>query len=52
MSGLGSMLSFSVVGAPPPPANVNAEIAAVGITPEYLRAVGASLLRGRGLTRR
>ena len=50
LSGLGSMLSFSVVGAPPPPANVNAEIAAVGITPEYLRAVGASLLRGRGLT--
>ncbi len=42
LSGLGSMLSFRVVGAPPPPANVNAEIAAVGVTPEYPRAVGAS----------
>ena len=36
LTGLGAMLSFNVVGAPPPPANVNAEIAAVGITPEVL----------------
>ena len=50
LSGRGSMLSFRVIGAPPPPANVNAEIAAVGITPDYVRAVGATLLRGRGLT--
>jgi len=50
LSGRGSMLSFAVVGAPPPPANVNAEIAAVGIEPDYLRAIGATVLRGRGLT--
>jgi putative ABC transport system permease protein len=50
LSGLGSMLSFEVVGAPPPPPNVNAEIAAFGVSPEYVRALGAALLRGRQLT--
>jgi predicted permease len=50
LSGRGSMLSFAVVGAPPPPANVNAEIAAVGVDPDYMRAIGATLLRGRGIT--
>ena len=50
MSGRGSMLRFAVVGAPPPPADVNAEIAAVGIEPDYLRAVGAIAARRRGFT--
>jgi len=50
LTGRGAMLSFAVVGAPPPPADVNAEIAAVGIEPDYLRAAGATLLRGRGFT--
>lgn len=50
LSGLGSMLSFEVVGAPPPPPNVNAEIAAFGVSPQYVRALGATLLRGRPLT--
>jgi putative ABC transport system permease protein len=50
LSGLGSMLTFEVVGAPPPPANVNAEIAAFGVSPQYVRALGATLLRGRPLT--
>jgi putative ABC transport system permease protein len=50
LSGLGSVLGFAVVGAPPPPANVNAEIAAFGVSPQYLPAIGATLLRGRPLT--
>ena len=47
LSGRGSMLSFAVEGAPPPPANVNAEIAVASVTPGYFRAIGAQLLRGR-----
>ena len=49
LTGPGILLTFAVVGAPPPPANVNAEIAVVGVTPDYLRALGATLKRGRGL---
>jgi putative ABC transport system permease protein len=52
LSGMGNMVGFAVIGAPPPPANVNAEIAAIGVTPSYLRAVGATLLRGRPLEAR
>jgi predicted permease len=50
LTGLGAMLGFAVQGAPPPPANVNAEIAAFGVSPQYLQALGATLLRGRPLT--
>lgn len=52
LSGMGNMVGFAVIGAPPPPANVNAEIAAIGVTPSYLRAVGATLLRGRPIEAR
>jgi predicted permease len=48
MSGLSSILGpFSVEGAPPPPPNVNAEIAVASITPEYVTAIGAPLVAGR-----
>jgi predicted permease len=52
LSGLGNLVGFAVVGAPPPPPNVNAEIAAIGVTPAYLRALGATLLRGRPIEAR
>ncbi|MEX2281498.1 MAG: ABC transporter permease [Gemmatimonadota bacterium] len=49
MSGGASMLSFSVDGAPPPPANIFPEIRAQSITPGYFEAMGGQLLRGRML---
>jgi putative ABC transport system permease protein len=50
LSGRGSMLGFAVEGAPPPPANVNPEIAVASTTPDYFRAIGAPLRRGRQFT--
>ena len=47
LSGRGSMVGFAVDGAPPPPPNVNAEIALASTTPDYLRAIGATLRQGR-----
>jgi putative ABC transport system permease protein len=52
LNGLGNMVGFAVIGGPPPPPNVNAEIGAIGVTPAYLRAVGATLLRGRPIEAR
>jgi predicted permease len=49
-SGRGAMVGFAVEGAPPPPANVNAEIALASTTPGYLRALGATLRQGRHFT--
>jgi predicted permease len=46
----GAMLDFAVVDAPPPPPNVNAEIAVGSVTPDYFTAVGAPLRLGRALT--
>ena len=50
LSGRGAMVGFAVEGAPPPPANVNAEIAMASTTPGYLRAIGATLRQGRHFT--
>ena len=50
LSGRGSMLGFSVEGAPPPPANVNAEIAVASVSTGYFTAIGATLPRGRAFT--
>jgi len=50
LSGRGSMLGFSVEGAPPPPANVNAEIAVASASAGYFTAIGATLQRGRAFT--
>jgi len=47
LSGRGAMVGFAVEGAPPPPPNVNAEIALASTTPDYLRAIGAMLMQGR-----
>ena len=47
LSGRGAMVGFAVEGAPPPPPNVNPEIALVSATPEYLRAIGTTLRQGR-----
>ena len=50
LGGLGAINDFAVEGAPPPPPNVNQEIAVAGVTPEYFRAIGAPLMRGRLFT--
>ena len=50
LSGRGAMVGFAVVGAPPPPPNVNAEIAMASITPDYFRAINTPLRRGRFFT--
>jgi predicted permease len=41
------MIDFAVVGAPPPPPDVNQEIAVASVTPDYFRSIGAPLHRGR-----
>ena len=47
LSGRGAMIDFAVVGAPPPPPDVNQEIAVASVTPDYFRSIGAPLHRGR-----
>jgi predicted permease len=47
LSGLGSIWNFAVEGAPPPPPDVNQEIAIASITPDYFKALGTPLRRGR-----
>src|SRR5690606_18332026 len=46
-SGRGSLLNFSVDGAPPPPPDVNAEIGVASVTPGYLETMGMTLRSGR-----
>jgi putative ABC transport system permease protein len=48
----GSMVDFAVIGAPPPPPNVNAEIGMGSVTPEYFRAIGTPVRYGREFTDR
>jgi putative ABC transport system permease protein len=50
MSGLGSVVDFSVEGAPPPPPDVNAEIGMASASPDYFKVIGTTLVRGRGFT--
>ncbi|HEX7089993.1 MAG TPA: ABC transporter permease [Longimicrobiales bacterium] len=50
LTGIGSIFNFAVEGAPPPPPNVNAEIAIASVTPGYFRTIGAPLVRGRDFT--
>jgi predicted permease len=52
LSGLGALLNFNVEGAPPPPPDVNQEIAVASITPDYFKAIGTPMRRGRGFTAR
>ena len=47
----GNMIGFRVDGAAPPPANVNMEIAAASVTPDYFTTIGVPLKRGRGFDR-
>ena len=48
LNGRGSLVDFAVSNEPPPP-NVNAEIGMVSVTPEFFQAIGAQVVRGRGL---
>ena len=50
LGGLGALNDFAVDGAPPPPPNVNQEIAVASATPDYFKAIGAPLKRGRLFT--
>jgi putative ABC transport system permease protein len=52
LNGLGSILNFAVEGAPPPPPDVNQEIAIASITPGYFRAIGTPIRHGRPFTDR
>ena len=52
LSGLGPLWNFAVVGAPPPPPDVNQEIAIASITPDYVQAIGGAIRRGRPFTAR
>ena len=50
LGGLGALNDFAVEGAPPPPPNVNQEIAVASASPDYFKAIGAPLVRGRLFT--
>jgi predicted permease len=50
LGGLGALNDFAVDGAPPPPPNVNQEIAVASASPDYFKAIGAPLKRGRLFT--
>jgi putative ABC transport system permease protein len=52
LRGLGALVNFEVEGAPPPPENVNLEIAMASTTPSYFRAIGVPLVRGRMIDQR
>jgi predicted permease len=50
LGGPGALNDFAVDGAPAPPPEVNQEIAVAGVTPDYFRAIGTPLRRGRLFT--
>ncbi len=47
LNGRGALVDFTVDGGPPPP-NVNAEIGFASVTPDFFRAIGTSITKGRG----
>ena len=47
LNGRGALVDFAVDEAPPPP-NVNAEIGLASVTPDFFRAIGTTIARGRG----
>ena len=47
LNGRGALVDFTVDGGPPPP-NVNAEIGMASVTPDFFRAIGTAIARGRG----
>jgi predicted permease len=49
LSGRGSLVDFAIGNEPPPP-NVNAEIGMANVTPDFFKAIGTPILRGRGFT--
>ena len=49
LSGRGAMNDFAVEGQPPPPPNINQEIAVASVTPGYFDVIGVPIVRGRGL---
>ena len=48
-SGRESLVDFAVPNETPPP-GVNAEIGMASVTPDFFRAIGTPIVRGRGLT--
>ena len=50
LGGIGALNDFAVDGAPPPPPDVNQEIAVASASPEYFKAIGTPLKRGRLFT--
>jgi putative ABC transport system permease protein len=50
LGGLGALNDFAVDGAAPPPPDVNQEIAVAGASPDYFKAIGAPLIKGRMFT--
>jgi predicted permease len=47
LSGINTLVDFQVVGAPPPPPDMNQEIMLAGATRDYFSAIGAPLVAGR-----
>ncbi|HSJ13458.1 MAG TPA: ABC transporter permease [Longimicrobiales bacterium] len=50
LTGVSSLISFAVTGAPPPPDDVNAEISILSVTPGYFGTLGARIASGRDFT--
>ena len=47
LGGIGALNDIAVDGAPPPPPDVNQEIAVAGASADYFQAIGTPLIRGR-----